>query len=54
MGRRGRGGGGPERGRDRPESGADRRAGGDHQDGETGYKGRVHESLERHLKGGDT
>jgi hypothetical protein len=68
MGRSGRGDnerpgrrvGGPERGRDGPESGADRRGGGDRQDGETGYKYRVHErldrmdqSLERHLKGGD-
>ena len=69
MGRSGRGdngrpggrGGGPERGRDRLESGgADRRAGVDLQDGEIGYKDRVHERLdrmdqrlERHLQGGD-
>ena len=66
--RPGRRGGGPDRGRNRPDSGdADRRAGGDLQEGETGYKDRVHERLdrmdqrleslekrlERHLKGGD-
>ena len=66
MGRKGRDdpegrGGGPDRGRNRPDSGdADRHAGGDLQEGETGYKDRVHERLdrmdqrlERHLKGGD-
>ena len=75
MGRRGRGdhdrsgrrGGGPERGHDRPEVDADRRAGGGRQDEEMGYKDRVHERLdrmdqrlesleerlERHLKGGE-
>jgi hypothetical protein len=64
VGRKGRGdherhGGGPGRGRERPEGGR--------QDGEVGYKDRVHERLdrmdqrletlemrlERHLKGGD-
>jgi len=75
VGRRGRGdrerpgrqGGGPERGRNRPEGDADRRGGADRQDEETGYKDRVHERLdrmdqrleslearlERHLKAGD-
>jgi hypothetical protein len=65
--RSGRRGGGPERGRERPEGGADRRAGDDRQDEEIGYKDRVHERLdrmdqrleslekrlERHLKGGE-
>ena len=58
--RPGRHGGGPGRGRERPEGGADRRAEGGRQDGEVGYKDRVHERLEslemrleRHLRGGD-
>ena len=75
MGRRGRddqerpGGreGGPGRQRNRPEGGAERRSESDRQEGEPGYRDRVHERLdrmdqrleslekrlERHLEGGD-
>jgi len=75
VGRRGRGDqerpgrreGGQGRGREHPEGGEDRRARADHQEGDPGYKDRVHERLdrmdqrlesleqrlERHLKGGD-
>jgi hypothetical protein len=55
-----RGGGGPGRGRERPEGGAGHRAEDGRKEGELGYKDRVHERLdrmdqrlERHLKGGD-